>query len=317
MEKPLVSVIVPIYKVEQYLNKCVDSILSQTYRNLEVFLVDDGSPDNCGAICDDYASRDNRIRVIHKPNGGLSDARNVALDVATGEFVVCVDSDDYIAPNHIEGLYNLIDQYGTDVAIHNFCSFDEGGIPSPKSEDGVSVYSGEESVETMFYQEHFDNSAWGKMYRTSLFKGIRYPVGLVYEDLPTTYKLMLKAKKVAFKNDETYFYLLRSGSLDSGVINEKKSQSAISLMEMMASDENSFQNIYKSYECRMFSFASHIFLHMSKEDASSSYFENKIKKYRLGVLFNGKARKKARIAALISFLGLKTMRYIFSSFSKR
>jgi glycosyltransferase involved in cell wall biosynthesis len=131
MNQPLVSVIVPCYNVEQYLPKCIDSILYQTYKNLEVWLVDDGSPDKCGAICDEYAKKDARIKVIHKKNGGLADARNVALDVMTGEYVVCVDSDDYISPTHIEGLYHLIEKYSADVSVNTFCSFYEGSSPNP------------------------------------------------------------------------------------------------------------------------------------------------------------------------------------------
>ncbi len=314
---PLISVILPIYKVENYLHKCIDSVLAQTYKNLEIFLVDDGSPDSCGAICDEYAKNDARIKVIHKENGGLSDARNVALDVATGDFIVCVDSDDYIATNHIESLMALITENDADVAINGFCSFYEGATPAPKYSEKVYVYSGEESVEMMFYQEHFDNSAWGKMYRTSLFNGVRYPVGLVYEDLPTTYKLLIKAKKVAFKNDETYYYLLRNGSLDSGIINAKKVKSAITLLEDMDSNEKAFKNIRKSYECRKFSFLSHIYLHMANDDPSTLFFEKQIKQYRLGVLLNGKARKKARVAALLSYFGLKTMRCIFNISTNR
>ena len=110
METPLISIIVPVYKVEPYLHKCVDSILSQTYTHLEIFLVDDGSPDNCGKICDDFARKDKRIKVIHKKNGGLSDARNVAIDVAKGEYITFVDSDDFVTSDYVETLYHLVEK---------------------------------------------------------------------------------------------------------------------------------------------------------------------------------------------------------------
>ena len=167
--KNKISVIVPCYNVEQYLPKCIDSILNQTYQNLEVWLVDDGSPDRCGEICDEYAKKDTRIKVIHKKNGGLADARNVALDVMTGEYVVCVDSDDYISPTHIEGLYRLIEKYGADISVNTFCPFYEGSSPNPSPKSAkVWALDGLHATEMMFYQEHFDNTAWGKMYKASL-----------------------------------------------------------------------------------------------------------------------------------------------------
>ena len=233
MYKPLVSVIVPCYNVEQYLPKCIDSILNQTYKNLEVWLVDDGSPDKCGAICDKYAKKDTRIKVIHKKNGGLADARNVALDVKAGEYVVCVDSDDYISPTHIEGLYNLIEKYGADVSVNTFCSFYEGSSPNPSPKSAKDwVLDGLHATEMMFYQEYFDNTAWGKMYKASLFDGIRYPKGLLFEDLPTTYRLLLKANKVVFNDEQSYFYLLRSNSIEGAAFSPHKLDSGLQLMEI-------------------------------------------------------------------------------------
>ena len=126
-DKPLISVIVPIYNVEKWLPRCVDSILSQEYKNLEIFLVDDGSPDGCPTICDEYAEKDKRIKVIHKKNGGLSDARNVAIDVASGEFICFVDSDDYVAPTYVEILYSLIEKYQTKASVINPVAVDEEG----------------------------------------------------------------------------------------------------------------------------------------------------------------------------------------------
>ena len=115
MLQPLISVIVPCYNVEEYLPKCIESILNQTYRNLEILLVDDGSPDNCGRICDEYAAKDSRIRIIHKKNGGLSDARNAALDVMTGEYVTFIDSDDYVSDDYVEYLYKIIKESGVKI----------------------------------------------------------------------------------------------------------------------------------------------------------------------------------------------------------
>ena len=122
---PLISVIVPVYKVEKYIHKCVDSILTQTFPDFELFLVDDGSPDNCGKICDEYAEKDNRVIVIHKENGGLSDARNVAIDRAKGDYLTFIDSDDYVSENHLETMYNALTETDSDIAIANITSFSE------------------------------------------------------------------------------------------------------------------------------------------------------------------------------------------------
>lgn len=318
MKEPLVSVIVPCYNVEQYLPKCIDSILNQTYKNLEVWLVDDGSPDQCGAICDEYAKKDARIKVIHKKNGGLADARNVALDVMTGEYVVCVDSDDYISPTHIEGLYRLIEKYGAEVSINTFCAFFEGTTPKPKEKaSNDCVLDGLHATEMMFYQEHFDNTAWGKMYKASLFDGIRYPKGLLFEDLPTTYKLLLKAKKVVFNDEQSYFYLIRSNSIEGAAFSPHKLDSALELMNLMDKDRDKLQPIIKSYNCRMVSFIFHLMLQMPSGYAHRKDFERRIRKVRWSVLMDCRARKKARIACLLSFLGFGVVQKIFNKVKTR
>ena len=148
MAEPFVSIIVPVYKVEPYLDRCVASILAQTYPNLEVILGDDGSPDNCPALCDAWAQRDARIRVIHKKNGGLSDARNVGLDAASGAYISFVDSDDYIAENFIETLYDLLHEYHTDIsAVHwKLVYADAPEVPAPLSSRNVTLFQGADAI---------------------------------------------------------------------------------------------------------------------------------------------------------------------------
>lgn len=319
MNQPLVSIIVPCYNVEQYLPKCIDSILNQTYHNLEVWLVDDGSPDRCGEICDEYAQKDARIKVIHKKNGGLSDARNVALDVMTGEYVVCVDSDDYITPTHIEGLYHLIEKYGAEVAVNNSCNFLEGTTPHPakKAENDIVFDSGLKAVEAMFYQELYDTCAWGKMYKANLFDGIRYPKGLLFEDLPTTYRLLLKASKVAFNDEQSYFYLLRSNSIEGAAFSPHKLDSGLQLMALMDKDKDKLQPIIKSYNCRIVSFVFHLLLQMPEGYEHRQDFEGRIRKVRWSVLMDNRARKKARVASLLSFVGFGLVQKIFNKVKKR
>ena len=235
METPLISIIVPVYKVEPYLHKCVDSILSQTYTHLEIFLVDDGSPDNCGKICDDFAQKDNRIKVIHKKNGGLSDARNVVIDMAKGEYITFVDSDDFVTSDYVETLYHLVEKYQCKVGVAWLRSFHEGCEADTTQPPYVEkVFDRMEGIEKMFYQELFDTAAWCKIYHRSLFEtGIRYPFGLIYEDLPTTYLLFLQADKIAFCNRVIYNYLLRANSIEGQPFKTNKLDSALKILDMI------------------------------------------------------------------------------------
>lgn len=227
MEK-LISIIVPIYNVECYLKRCVESIQNQTYKNLEIILVDDGSPDRCGEICDAYAKEDMRIRVLHKENGGLSDARNAGIQVANGEYIGFVDSDDYINTHMYECLLQSITNTSADVAI---C-----GLRYVKDADSCDVnqiqYTDEIREETLSGREvqdkYFDKIervtftvAWNKLYKRELFETIRYPKGKLHEDEFTTYKLLYQAKRIAVINEIGYYYVIREGSI-MGRFNAKR-----------------------------------------------------------------------------------------------
>ena len=248
----------------------------------------------------------------------MADARNVALDVMTGEYVVCVDSDDYISPTHIEGLYHLIEKYGADVSVNTFCTFYEGSSPNPSPKSTKDwVLDGLHATEMMFYQEHFDNTAWGKMYKASLFDGIRYPKGLLFEDLPTTYRLLLKANKVVFNDEQSYFYLLRSNSIEGAAFSPHKLDSGLQLMALMDKDRDKLQPIIKSYNCRIVSFVFHLLLQMPEGYAHRNDFERRIKTIRLSVLIDNRARKKARLACLLSFISFGVVQKIFNKVKTR
>lgn len=308
MRKPLISVIVPCYNVEQYLPKCIDSILNQTYKNIEIFLVDDGSPDRCGEICDEYAKRDNRIKVIHKTNGGLSDARNVAIDVATGEYITFVDSDDFIVSDYVETLYKLVEENDAQIGVTWLKCFDEGTEPVADVHEGktLKVFSAEEALQSMFYQKNFDTAAWAKIYHRSLFDSIRYPKGWLFEDLPTTYRLMRKCKRVAFTNYMSYYYLIRKSSIEGAPFKPAKFESCINIVNQLKQDRASMpRNIQKAMNCRIVSFVFHILLDVPKEqNEMRQALIDEIKQLRWSVLFDYKARKKARVACLLSFFGM-------------
>lgn len=210
----LVSVIVPVYKVEPYLDRCVASILAQTYPNLEVILVDDGSPDNCPALCDAWAQRDARIRVIHKKNGGISDARNVGLDAASGAYISFVDSDDYIAENFIETLYDLLHEYHTDIsAVHwKLVYADAPEVPAPLSSRNVTLFQGADAIRELFTEDTYACYAWNKLCKRKLFDTIRFPVGRVMEDLGIAHKILFDAGQIVYSDEPLYYYYQRDGS---------------------------------------------------------------------------------------------------------
>lgn len=218
MANELISVIVPIYNVEKYLQKCIDSILKQTYTNIEVILVDDGSPDNCGKICDDYKQLDHRISVIHKTNGGLSDARNVGIKESNGEFIVFVDSDDFINPNMIEILYNCHIKSEADIVICNFERFYENNLPQVNicfPEIEFIIFKPIEALKllnTAEYKYQF-TMAVTKLYKKKIFMDIKFPKGKLHEDTFVAHRILDKANKIAYTNLVFYYYLKREGSI--------------------------------------------------------------------------------------------------------
>ena len=205
----LISVIVPVYKVENYLARCVDSIIAQSYDNLEIILVDDGSPDNCGKICDGYALNDDRIRVIHKENGGLSDARNRGTEIACGEYITFVDSDDYIAPNFIEYLYDLLTKNNTDISCCCMVKTDNDSAEFDLDSTLLKyqVMSGKECCHALLGDLYLTLvTAWGKLYKAEIVKKHLFPIGKKHEDEATTCKYYYEAEKVAIGNARLYAY---------------------------------------------------------------------------------------------------------------
>ena len=211
---PLITVVVPIYKVEAYLDECVQSILKQTYSNLEIILVDDGSPDRCGKMCDAYAEKDARVKVIHQKNKGLSGARNSAIDRATGKYIMFVDSDDYLKEDMIETLYQEVLKYNAEIAIVAFESFFEDGSRMSNLHDGkIFVYSKEEALDCFLFNDYLTPCVCGKLYNISLWKDVRCPEGKLFEDQFTTYKLIDQCKKVVYDTTPRYYYRKRVGSI--------------------------------------------------------------------------------------------------------
>ncbi len=216
----LVSVIVPVYATEAYLDKCVRSIVEQTYRNLEIILVDDGSPDNSPEMCDRWAEADCRIKVIHKKNGGLSSARNAGIDCATGDYLSFVDSDDWIALNLFERVMWIFESHDPDIVTFDCNRINEKGEIYAATENITDRMLSQEEALTELLKGNINNYAWNKVYKKKVFSKIRFPVGRVWEDMAISYKLFLNAEKIYSCPAALYYYFTRSDSI-SKKINEK------------------------------------------------------------------------------------------------
>lgn len=209
LRQPQISVIVPVYKVERYIRNCIESVINQTYTNWEMILVDDGSPDRCGEICDEYARKDNRLTVLHTKNAGLSSARNRALDCPPkGEFVTFLDSDDFWHPEYLETLMALQQEHHADLVQCGFIRGTESVFPQIEESVSVDVLDNHE----IFITEKANVIMCGKLYRTSLFDGIRMPVGLYNEDDWTAWKLYYRTKTIVVTNQSLYYYTINPNS---------------------------------------------------------------------------------------------------------
>lgn len=215
MSEDKISVIIPAYKVEAYIGKCIESVAGQTYDNMEIILVDDGSPDRCGEICEEYAQKDARIKVVHRQNGGLSAARNSGLEAATGKYVLFVDSDDYIHKNMVERMYNVAVEKQADVVVCDYMKVDEGEEAAQTQESGdVIEITDENRLDYMFGNTKIVFTVtWNKLYKRDLFQNIRFPEGKVHEDEFVTYKILHLAEKVYYLKEELYYYVQRKSSI--------------------------------------------------------------------------------------------------------
>ena len=216
MNSDLVSVIIPVYNVEAYLGRCIDSIRRQTYQNIEIILVDDGSPDHCGDICDQYAKLDSRIVVIHKENGGLSDARNRGIINAKGKYITFLDSDDYVAEDFVQYLHDLVVNNQADISCCYFVKTSEWDykFSSVAHDDTVSIFTGPEACAHLMGDLYMPLvTAWGKLYRTDIVRQFDFPVGRLHEDEATTIKYYFSAEKVAIGKRQLYGYYQNSDSI--------------------------------------------------------------------------------------------------------
>lgn len=231
-EMPLISVIIPVYNVSKYVTRCVESVQNQTYVNLQILLIDDGSTDESGNICDELAAGDTRIQVIHQENGGLSAARNTGLEAAKGEYVFFVDSDDWIEPETIGGLYEWMLENDAEIGACGVrYAYDIGkeDVELAFTSGNANVWSGRGSIRELILTNNICSVAWNKLYKKSLWGDIRFPEGKLHEDEFTIYKVLFRSKKVCFTPKLWYNYFQRSGS----IMAELKSSASLDKLEAL------------------------------------------------------------------------------------
>lgn len=317
----VVSVIIPIYKVEKYLPRCVDSIINQTYQNLEIILVDDGSPDNCGKMCDEYAKKDERIKVIHKQNGGLSDARNVGIEEATGKYIAFVDSDDFVTKDYIEYMYDMIAKYDSNLAISGVQVVWKSDEIIEKPGTKIIKLSSEDTFKNLLFGQGIDVCAYAKLYRMELFKDIKFPKGKVYEDTAIMYKIIEKAEKIVYGDKKNYYYIARAGSISKQTGFNKNEEDYIKhTSEMLNYIESNYPKLTTAVH-RFDIYAKFRILRMlmvtkpRNKQMEKEYILG-IKKYQKDVLKCQETPKRDKMAIILLNLGLPIFKITWTIYCK-
>lgn len=254
----MITVIVPVYQVHQYIRECVESLMYQTYKNLEIILVDDGSTDGSEKLCDEYAEMDGRIRTIHQKNRGLSGARNAGLDNVNGEYIAFIDSDDLVKNNYIEELYNLILKYNADIAICSYEKSETGIFKNCNEKDKEICMSSEELLKRWHGKyKKYETVVWNKLYHRNIFNRqsstIRFPEGRKHEDVLISHLLIQNAKKIALTTGIFYLYRIREGSITAKVMQKENAEQNLGAqrerMEFFKKNKywKSYYNLLKGY----------------------------------------------------------------------
>lgn len=308
MEDNKISIIVPVYKVEQYLERCVNSLINQTYKNIEIILVDDGSPDQCPQICDEYAKKDERIKVLHKKNGGLSDARNAGLEVATGEYIAFVDSDDWVETDFIETLYRNAKSENADISIIG-CTlvWDDGRKKQLSNDDEYYLFDKETAIRELLKQKKFYCMTCQKMYKREIFDTIQFPVGKLYEDVAVSLPTFLRAEKIVVCGRSGYNYYQRSDSIVNSKFDSRKLYFLDCCREIISySDLNNKKydtEAHVFYLRALMTFALTLYQISEKERKTTEYIEQEIKKNKKYIWNNSYLELRKKVVLSLICIG--------------
>ncbi len=313
-----VSVIIPVYNVEKYLQICVNSVIRQTYKNIEIILVDDGSKDNSGKLCDEWSKKDSRIKVLHKLNGGLSSARNSGNSIATGDYILYLDSDDYLSHDCISKAVIMCEKTGADIAIMQMMYISEDTNEEIKSQEKeyVKLLTTEEAIEASLYQRLYSCCAPAKLYKKKIIEGIEFPEGRLSEDLATCHLFIDKATKVVYTNAVGYYYRQHGGSI-MHVFNSRRMDALEWARGIETFCKNKYPNILSAAICRTFNVAIHLILDLPDSgEVHDMYYPrlwDEIKRTRIPVLLCKRVRIREKAAAILSFGGERLLKMIWSS----
>lgn len=319
MCEPLISVVLPVYNVENYLPKCMETLFAQTYHNLELLLIDDGSKKECAVLCDSFAKQDARVRVYHKINGGVSDARNYGVAHANGEYIAFVDPDDFVDQDYFEYLYRLVKQYKTTMSICQHRVVHTSGKIIDYGHDGDELMTAKTAIERMLYHDTIDTSAWAKLYHRSLFSEIDFPVGKQFEDIGTTYKFMLKSGRIAVGYQSKYNYIIRSDSISNCGFNRHK----LDLLEMTDRMAADVVSIYPdladaALRRRVYSRFSTLnqLLKTDEEEKLKQDMVNFIRQYQGQIIRNKRTPKRDKLAIISLSFGIKAYINMWTAYRK-
>jgi glycosyltransferase involved in cell wall biosynthesis len=325
MENPLISVIVPVYNIEKYIRKCVESILGQTYKNIEIILVDDGSTDGSSVICDELGGIDARVRVLHTANAGQSSARNLGIKESKGDYITFVDGDDYVTADYVRHLYDLMEEHRADISMsnHHVRHEKEGQPRTQRRPTYVLVMSRFEALEILLHQKHFGTLVCGRLFQRSLFDGVEFPCGKIAEDMAILYRLFDKAETIVYSSIVDYVYVQRATSSFHAQKKKFVSDYIDVSEEMKRYIECKYPNLTGAVISRCFSANVNCLRKISFGEIYGEEYANlraNIVKYRKSVLANPNAPFRNRGGALLSYFGvgfLKTGLAIYKAITNR
>ena len=313
-----VSIVIPVYNTEKYLFRCINSVLNQTHKDIEIILVDDGTKDKSNVICDDYAKENANITVVHKVNGGLSSARNAGIEIAKGDAIFFLDSDDYLSSECIKKLVSLMEDNDADISIiqMKYIPENENDECAKIEDEIVTVMSPERAIEESLYQRCYSCCAPAKLYKKNVIGNVRFPLGRISEDLATCHLFLNNAKKVVYSNYYGYYYRQHEASI-MHMFNPKRLDALEWAKEIETFCLKRYPKLINTAYCRTFNVAVHLILDLPDNgELHDQYFEiiwKEITRTRMRALFDKKVRNRERIAVILTFAGEKALKAVWNS----
>lgn len=320
-EKMSIAVIIPVYNMKNRLRQCVESLIRQTIDNYKIYLIDDGSTDGSGQICDELQSEfDSKVVVLHKVNGGVSDARNFGIVNSESDLITFVDPDDYVSKFYLENLYVALTSAEADITCCRFVEQPE--YENLKIEEDtldlkeIDKYSSDEALKILLYQRGIDFAVWGKLFRRELFENIKFPIGKRYEDVPVTLRLFAKSNCVVIYDSQDYIYWQRTEGMMNSSFNDTKLDIVEMMEDMLVFIKVERPQLIRAAKCRYFAGLSNVYFQIPKDHEAKKKIWRILKSIRKEVSCNKEASHKVRLGALLSYLGSQPMEVIYACLKK-